>query len=68
MDEPKQIGWIEREEGYYKLYEPKKGSIVTRALIFCKYCKESISGSNGPRHDAVCLKCFDLDKRSLRIK
>lgn len=33
----KQIGWIEREEGYYKLYEPVRGSIVTQMVCLVSY-------------------------------
>jgi len=31
-EERKQIGWCEREEGFYKIYEPPKGSIVTHCV------------------------------------
>ena len=53
------IGYTEREEGYYPMYAPKKNSVVTHAFILCKYCNGSIYHCMGPRHDAVCLKCFD---------
>ena len=58
-EERKQIGWTEREEGFYPMYEPKKGSIVTQAFILCKYCNDSIYHCMGPRYDAVCLTCYD---------
>ena len=57
----KQIGWIEREEGYYKLYQPPKGSLVTQAFILCKYCNGAIYHCMGPKYDAVCLTCYNKD-------
>lgn len=55
----KQIGYIEREEGYYALYAPAKGSVVTQAFILCKYCGSAIHHTSGPKSDAVCFKCFE---------
>ena len=55
------IGYIDREEGFYKLYAPPKGSIVTHAFILCKYCDGAISSCNGPRYDAVCFNCYEKD-------
>ena len=55
------IGYTEREEGYYKLYAPLKGSIVTHALILCKYCTSVIYPCMGPKYDAVCLNCYEKD-------
>ena len=55
------IGYIEREEGYYKLYAPPKGSIVTHAFILCKYCNGAIYHCMGPKYDAVCFTCYDKD-------
>ena len=55
------IGYTEREEGFYKLYAPPKGSIVTHAFILCKYCNGSIYHCMGPKYDAVCLTCYDKD-------
>jgi len=55
----KQIGYIEREEGYYALYAPAKGSIVTQAFILCKYCGSAIYHCAGPKSDAVCFKCYE---------
>lgn len=60
-EERKQIGWIEREEGYYRLYEPVKGSIVTHAFILCKYCNTTIASCMGPKYDAVCFDCYEKD-------
>lgn len=60
-EERKQIGWCEREEGYYKIYEPVPGSIVTQAFILCKYCGGAIYHCMGPRYDAVCLTCYEKD-------
>jgi hypothetical protein len=60
-EERKHIGWTEREEGYYKLYAPPKGSIVTHAFILCRYCGGAIYHCMGPRYDAVCLTCFEKD-------
>lgn len=55
------IGYIESEEGYYKLYTPARGSMVTHAFILCKYCNSAIYHSMGPRYDAVCFKCYEKD-------
>lgn len=55
------IGYIEREEGFYKLYTPAKGSIVTQAFILCKYCNRTIYHVMGPKSDAVCFECYDKD-------
>lgn len=57
-EEREHIGYIEREEGYYKLYAPEKGSIVTQAFILCKYCNGAIYHCMGPKYDAVCLDCY----------
>ena len=58
--------YVEREEGFYKVYKPARGQIVTQAFIFCSYCNEMIYHCSGPRHDAVCIKCFeDSDRREL---
>jgi hypothetical protein len=59
--ERKLIGYTEREEGYYPMYEPLKGSIVTHAFILCKYCSAAISPVMGPRYDAVCLTCYNKE-------
>ena len=55
------IGYTEREEGFYPLYSPAKGSIVTHAFILCRYCGGSIYHCMGPRYDAVCLTCYEKD-------
>lgn len=54
----KLIGYTEREEGYYPMYESPKGSVVTQAFILCRYCSAAISPVMGPRYDAVCLTCY----------
>jgi hypothetical protein len=59
--EREHIGYIEREEGFYPLYAPPKGSIVTHAFIQCKYCNCPIYHCMGPRYDAVCLTCYKKD-------
>ena len=59
--ERKHIGYVERDEGFYKIYAPVKGQIVTQAFMFCKYCNDTIYHCMGPRYDAVCLTCFDKD-------
>lgn len=41
-DDRQHIGYIEREEGFYNLYTPVKGQIVTQAFVLCKYCDSSI--------------------------
>lgn len=60
------LGYVEREEGYYPIYKSKPGGIVTRAFILCKYCNAAISGHGGPKHDAVCIPCFDTPDRRPR--
>lgn len=58
---PEQICWAEREEGFYPVFKPRPGYSVTQAFILCKYCNDTIYPCMGPRTDAVCFKCFDLD-------
>ena len=60
-EERKQIGWTEREEGFYPLYETRTGYVTTRAFVLCKYCNAAIASMGGPKHDAVCLACYDKD-------
>ncbi len=60
-EEREHIGYIEREEGYYKLYAPPKGSIVTHAFILCKYCNGAVYHCMGPKYDAVCFTCYEKD-------
>lgn len=55
------IGYTEREEGFYPMYEPKPGSIVTQAFIMCRYCGGIIYHCMGPRVDAVCVDCYELE-------
>lgn len=59
--ERKHIGYVEREEGHYKIYAPVKGQIVTQAFILCKYCNDTIYHCMGPKYDAVCLTCYEKD-------
>ena len=61
MNEPRLIGYTEREEGFYPLYESRPGSIVTQAFILCRYCQGAIYHCMGPRSDAVCLPCYEKD-------
>ena len=61
MNQRELICYTEREEGFYPLYAPEKGYIVTHAFIFCKYCEGSIYHCMGPRYDAVCLTCYKKD-------
>jgi hypothetical protein len=58
-EEHKHIGYIERAEGFYNLYAPIKGQIVTKAFILCKYCKSTIYPCAGPKYNAVCFTCYD---------
>lgn len=60
-EERKHIGYVEREEGFYKIYAPPSGSIVTQAFILCKYCRGAIHHCGGPKWDAVCFTCYDVD-------
>ena len=41
------------------IYRTAKGAIVTRAMIMCASCGSAISGSGGPKYNAVCLKCIE---------
>jgi hypothetical protein len=61
-EEPKTlIGYCEREEGWYPMYAPRPGAIVTQAFILCKYCNGAVYHCMGPRSDAVCLSCYQLE-------
>ena len=60
-EERKLIGYTEREEGFYPLYERERGFIVSAAFILCKYCRGAIDSMGGPRYDAVCLSCYEKD-------
>lgn len=53
------IGYTEQPEGFYPLYAPGKGYIVTQAFILCKYCNGAVYHCMGPRYDAVCLTCYE---------
>ena len=66
MTERKLIGYTEREEGFYAIYEAESGYVVTQAFILCKYCNGAISPNMGPRYDAICLTCYakDPDERT----
>jgi len=61
MIERKVIGYTEREEGFYELYETPRGYIVTAAFILCKYCRGAIASMGGPCYDALCLTCYEKD-------
>jgi hypothetical protein len=41
------------------IYATRKGSIATAAFILCSSCNAAISGSGGPRYNAICLKCAE---------
>ena len=41
------------------IYEPRRGTIVTQAFVLCSSCGGAISGSGGPRYNALCLRCID---------
>jgi len=41
------------------IYQHMKGALVTNAVISCSQCRAMISGHNGPRQDAWCIKCTD---------
>jgi hypothetical protein len=60
--EREHIGYTERGGEFYPLYAPPKGGIVTHAFIQCKYCNCPIYHCMGPRYDAVCLICYDIEK------
>jgi len=61
MSERKLIGYTEREEGFYPMYSPPQGSIVTHAFILCKYCNGAVYHCMGPRYDVLCLSCYEKD-------
>ncbi len=61
MSERELIGYTEHEAGFVPLYSPPKGYIVTQAFILCKYCHCAISPCMGPRFDAVCLICHEIE-------
>jgi len=59
VSEPKQlIGYVERPEGFYNLYSAQPDSAEA---IRCKYCESEIHHCGGPKYDAVCLVCYQLD-------
>ena len=60
-EERKIIGYTEREEGFYPMYESQRGYITTCAFILCKYCRGAIDSMGGPKYDAVCLTCYEKD-------
>jgi hypothetical protein len=62
MSERELIGYTEHETGFDPLYAPPRGGIVTHAFITCKYCRGTIYHCMGPRSDAVCLICHDIEK------
>jgi len=41
------------------IYAPKRGTVVTQAFIMCHSCEDAISGTGGPRYNAICLKCAE---------
>jgi hypothetical protein len=41
------------------IYETPKGYITTHAFIMCSSCGSAISGSGGPKYNALCLKCIE---------
>ncbi len=47
------------KDTYEPIYEPKRGFVYTQAFIICHECNTAISGCGGPRHNSLCLKCFD---------
>lgn len=55
------IGYTEHETGFEPLYAPPRGSIVTQAFILCRYCRASIYPCMGPRSNAVCLICHEIE-------
>lgn len=61
MNEKTLIGYAERDEGFYPLYTPGEGYIVTHAFILCKYCNGLVYHCMGPRYDAVCVACYEKD-------
>lgn len=60
-DDRKLIGYCEREEGFYPMYEPPRGRITTQAFMLCRYCQGVIWSTGGPREDAVCIPCREKE-------
>ncbi len=57
------LGYTLLENNTYEpIYEPKRGYITTQAFIACFECGSAISSCGGPRHNSLCLKCFDIHK------
>lgn len=54
------IGYEQVGEKWVPIVQPSKGYIYTAAVIFCRNCKDVISGMGGPRYNSVCLKCADV--------
>lgn len=48
------------KDTYEPIYEPKRGFVYTQAFITCYECRTAISSCGGPRHNSLCLKCFDI--------
>jgi hypothetical protein len=60
VPEPRKlIGYCERPEGFYRVYGPVPGQIVTQAAIVCSRCESVVHMCMGPRSDVICLRCFD---------
>lgn len=41
------------------IYETTRGAIATHAFVLCSSCGSAISGSGGPRYNALCLRCVE---------
>ena len=41
------------------IYETARGAIATHAFVLCSSCGSAISGSGGPRYNALCLQCVE---------
>ena len=52
------LGYMKGDKKY-PIYQHMPGSLVTNAVISCSQCRAMISGHNGPRRDAWCIKCTD---------
>ena len=43
--------------GFVPIYRPAPGTIVTQAFILCSKCGGYIAANNGPKQNALCIKC-----------
>jgi hypothetical protein len=63
QDNPSPLGYTILKDGTAEpIYPIKPGYIATAAFITCVNCRTAISAMGGPRHNSLCLVCYDLHK------